>query len=73
MSSAWIEQATVVNQFFYRESPLPIGSPALKAFKLRELSYTYLILHVKIYLFFEAPLLDNTLLVEGEKFIFKIN
>jgi hypothetical protein len=29
LSSAWIEQATVTNQFFYRESPLPIGSPAL--------------------------------------------
>ena len=28
MSSLGIEPSTVVNQFFYREPPLPIGSPA---------------------------------------------
>ena len=29
MSSKGIEPLTAINQFFYRESPLPIGSPAL--------------------------------------------
>lgn len=29
MSSKGIEPFTAINQFFYRESPLPIGSPAL--------------------------------------------
>ena len=29
MSSLWIEHNTAINQFFYRESPLPIGSPTL--------------------------------------------
>jgi hypothetical protein len=29
LSSKGIEPFTVINQFFYRESPLPIGSPAL--------------------------------------------
>jgi hypothetical protein len=28
MSSLGIEPSTVINQFFYREPPLPIGSPA---------------------------------------------
>jgi hypothetical protein len=28
MSSKGIEPLTVFNQFFYREPPLPIGSPA---------------------------------------------
>ena len=30
LSSARIELATAINQFFYREPPLPIGSPAPK-------------------------------------------
>ena len=29
LSSKGIEPFTAINQFFYRESPLPIGSPAL--------------------------------------------
>jgi hypothetical protein len=29
MSSKGIEPLTAINQFFYREPPLPIGSPAL--------------------------------------------
>ena len=29
MSSKGIEPFTAINQFFYREPPLPIGSPAL--------------------------------------------
>ena len=29
LSSRGIEPLTVINQFFYREPPLPIGSPAL--------------------------------------------
>ena len=29
MSSLGIEPSTVINQFFYREPPLPIGSPTL--------------------------------------------
>ena len=29
LSSKGIEPFTAVNQFFYREPPLPIGSPAL--------------------------------------------
>ena len=32
MSSKGIEPFMAINQFFYRESPLPIGSPALKLF-----------------------------------------
>ena len=33
LSSKGIEPFTAINQFFYRESPLPIGSPALRYFK----------------------------------------
>ncbi len=29
MSSKGIEPLAAINQFFYREPPLPIGSPAL--------------------------------------------
>jgi hypothetical protein len=32
LSSKGIEPFTAINQFFYRESPLPIGSPALNLF-----------------------------------------
>jgi len=32
LSSKGIEPFTAINQFFYRESPLPIGSPALILF-----------------------------------------
>ena len=32
LSSKGIEPFTAINQFFYRESPLPIGSPALLLF-----------------------------------------
>jgi hypothetical protein len=34
LSSKGIEPFTAINQFFYRESPLPIGSPALNLFFL---------------------------------------
>ena len=34
LSSKGIEPFTAVNQFFYREPPLPIGSPALKKSKI---------------------------------------
>ncbi len=34
MSSKGIEPLTAINQFFYREPPLPIGSPALILFYL---------------------------------------
>jgi hypothetical protein len=37
MSSKGIEPFTVVNQFFYREPPLPIGSPALIKFLISSL------------------------------------
>ena len=44
MSSKGIEPLTVFNQFFYREPPLPIGSPALYYI------YFYLIKYLLSYL-----------------------
>jgi hypothetical protein len=37
LSSKGIEPFTAINQFFYRESPLPIGSPALILFFIEKL------------------------------------
>ena len=36
MSSKGIEPFAAINQFFYREPPLPIGSPALKIYFIFE-------------------------------------
>ena len=48
MSSKGIEPFVVKNQFFYRESPLPIGSPALNYF------YIFLYLFILLYLFLKG-------------------
>lgn len=41
MSSKGIEPLTAINQFFYRESPLPIGSPALILFFVQLIYYYF--------------------------------
>ena len=35
MSSKGIEPFAAINQFFYREPPLPFGSPALNNYKFK--------------------------------------
>ena len=44
MSSKGIEPLTAINQFFYREPPLPIGSPALNI-KFNNIFKFYLFSH----------------------------
>jgi hypothetical protein len=46
LSSKGIEPFTAINQFFYRESPLPIGSPALNFY------------FFNLFYFYNHPLLD---------------
>jgi hypothetical protein len=58
MSSKGIEPLTAINQFFYRESPLPIGSPALIKIKiLIFFIFLILIFFIFLILFFFPPLL----------------
>jgi hypothetical protein len=59
LSSKGIEPFTAINQFFYRESPLPIGSPALNLFILF-FNFKSL-LNIKYLLFLKAPGLEPEL------------
>jgi hypothetical protein len=51
MSSKGIEPFTVINQFFYRESPLPIGSPALLGITFILYNFFLTLLFIFIFLF----------------------
>ena len=66
MSSKGIEPFTAINQFFYRESPLPIGSPALilkvKIFEIQNLK--------KNFFFFRFEFVKNILFINFIKLLF---
>ena len=50
MSSKGIEPFVVKDQYFYREPPLPIGSPTLKKILLE--NYLYIVIYIHTFIKF---------------------